>query len=507
MQKEEKNIDSLFRDQLLDFEADVPLYVWDNITEKLDGKKRIKAFYYISGIAASVLMLIAFGAGYFLTKNTQHNQQFAQHTPNKSANEMGSEPISEPTKQPENETNNVIATAQKTEIESMNTSQKQSAKTVDKQNNQLYNTFNHNTTNVKNNTIANNSTNADNELIMLNDAIMQVEYSETNTVANTVKRAKPMHVNYIQPVANFAQLNLLAAQYTKSDDEKKILPLEINENNVANTSKKSGGWSLEGQFSPLYASSEGGASYSQNEYMDNMASINVPADKADYNKNNYAAINSEMNAMPSYSGGFNVQFTSEKRWAVQSGVFYSKRNKAIEDLIVNSYVYNNQNVYYINSALDEVYFNPTAASQFDEMRQSGEIENAVSAGYNQMVYQSGLDLVQSFDYVEIPMIFKFALIDKRFGVNFIGGLSTDILVNNSISIKYDQNSLWEGAQNEAKMFNYSSTLGVGFDYALTSRISLTIEPRMRNLLSANTAKNYNFPSSFACFTGIRFNLR
>lgn len=535
MQNYNKNIDKLFRDKLNDFEADVPSFVWDNITEKLDNKKRIRALYYISGIAASVLILIAFGAGYLLTQNTM-KQPVADNVHQKQQKKM------------EQKTDNsAAATRQKsitTEMLSDNNNENLTeTKTVEnKQSNK--NTI---ATTKEANSEKNENDHTDkniiaqkhnNEPVLLQDAITPTVYSDNTTAEqgvvltkgghklnavnsddNKIKEIEQLHITYLSPkTMQFAKaqiksqtsvLDEFVNNYIDKDLEKQLLPIDAdNSTLIANRNKYNDtGWSFGGGVSPLYATTEGTVAYPQETYMNEMASIGQADMKMAYNQSAANSINTEMNAVNSYSGGLNVQYKSEKRWAVQSGVYYSKRRKAIENLIVNSYVYNYQNIYYAQTALDEVYFDEDAANQFDEMRKTGEIENAVSGGYNQMIYQSDLDLVQSFDYIEIPLILKYALIDKRLDVHLLGGVSTDILVNNNILVVSNSTELWNGAQNNAKMLNYSSTIGVGVEYALTKRLSLTLQPSVRHLLSSNTAKNYNFPSSFACFTGLRFNLR
>ncbi len=58
------NIDKIFRDGMRDSKPEVPGYVWDQIADSLDGKRKKKRTVWY--VAASVAILL--GAGAFLMK-------------------------------------------------------------------------------------------------------------------------------------------------------------------------------------------------------------------------------------------------------------------------------------------------------------------------------------------------------------------------------------------------------------------------------------------------------
>ena len=71
MLTEKRDIDQLFKEKLGEFDQDPPLYVWTNIQNKLDSRKRERRFIFlkIAGIAAAVFL--AFLAGWLTTNPLQ----------------------------------------------------------------------------------------------------------------------------------------------------------------------------------------------------------------------------------------------------------------------------------------------------------------------------------------------------------------------------------------------------------------------------------------------------
>jgi len=73
---EKKNIDRLFQEKFKDFEASPPEFVWDNIREKLEDKKKrrvIPFWFKLSGVAAILIMGLLLGGFYFNAINTDNN--------------------------------------------------------------------------------------------------------------------------------------------------------------------------------------------------------------------------------------------------------------------------------------------------------------------------------------------------------------------------------------------------------------------------------------------------
>ncbi len=73
MADERKNIDNLFRDHLVGHKASAPHGAWERLHADLQPSKRGAVIMYIRLAAASLLLLLAFGTGYFLSEYGSDN--------------------------------------------------------------------------------------------------------------------------------------------------------------------------------------------------------------------------------------------------------------------------------------------------------------------------------------------------------------------------------------------------------------------------------------------------
>ena len=113
---------------------------------------------------------------------------------------------------------------------------------------------------------------------------------------------------------------------------------------------------------------------------------------------------------------------------------------------------------------------------------------------------------QNFSYLELPVVLKFKLIDKTIGINLIGGLSYNLLVNNSVYTTVDGNKYSIGKTEGLNPLTLSSSLGMGMEYNLSSKISLNLEPTFRYYLSpfSDATGSFIHPYSFGIFSGFSY---
>jgi hypothetical protein len=90
---------------------------------------------------------------------------------------------------------------------------------------------------------------------------------------------------------------------------------------------------------------------------------------------------------------------------------------------------------------------------------------------------------QYFDYLEIPLILKYKLIDRKMDFSFSGGMVTNFLFGNSYLIE-DGQSERIGETTEINEINYIGSVGLGIEYPIVTNFAITIEPRFRYYLNA-----------------------
>ncbi len=216
----------------------------------------------------------------------------------------------------------------------------------------------------------------------------------------------------------------------------------------------------------------------------------------------------------SYSGGVAFSYKLNKRVSVQSGLYYSsfgqelsgitsfggfqpydytKSGRNFEVLTTSGLVYtSNADIFLIDSRSDsrlttrytKDYFDPTKANlQY--------IDNS---------------LRQNFSYLELPLIVRYKLIDKTIDFNLVGGLSSNLLVNNSVYAAVDGGKYQVGKTEGLNLVTFSSSLGMGMEYNISNNLSLNLEPTFRYYLNpvSQTMGLRIHPYSFGIFSGISY---
>lgn len=114
-------------------------------------------------------------------------------------------------------------------------------------------------------------------------------------------------------------------------------------------------------------------------------------------------------------------------------------------------------------------------------------------------------MAQQFGYLEIPVELNYALVDKKFGVNLIGGISSLFLVNNSVAVTSGELTTKIGEANNLNTVNFSTNIGFGVSYKFSPKVKLNLEPVFKYQLNtfSNTAGSFQ-PFSAGIYSGLNF---
>jgi hypothetical protein len=115
-------------------------------------------------------------------------------------------------------------------------------------------------------------------------------------------------------------------------------------------------------------------------------------------------------------------------------------------------------------------------------------------------------LYQNFGYIEMPVLLRYKLIDRAVDFNLIGGMSYNLLVNNTVHAMAGNNRYDVGKTAGLNNFLVSSSLGMGMEYTLNDKISLNLEPTFRYYLNpfSNIGSITVNPYSFGIFSGLSY---
>ena len=109
---------------------------------------------------------------------------------------------------------------------------------------------------------------------------------------------------------------------------------------------------------------------------------------------------------------------------------------------------------------------------------------------------------QQMAYLEVPLELNYALLDRKFGVNIIGGVSSLFLTDNSVVLESSGQTTEFGEANNVNSVNFSTNLGLGLNYKFTPRLKFNVEPVFKYQLNtfSNTSGNFN-PYSLGVYSG------
>ncbi len=113
-------------------------------------------------------------------------------------------------------------------------------------------------------------------------------------------------------------------------------------------------------------------------------------------------------------------------------------------------------------------------------------------------------LNQRLGFFEIPVEIEYVIIDKKIGLNIIGGGSTLFLDENMISLNSADFSTNIGEANNINSMSFSTNIGVGVDYKISPQFQLNLEPILKYQLNTfNNAQDVN-SYYFGIYSGFSF---
>jgi len=256
------------------------------------------------------------------------------------------------------------------------------------------------------------------------------------------------------------------------------------------------GWSIGAKFSPLYTSRN--------------VTMSMPGNfKEMYNNVEEGII--------AFSGGFNFKYKPADRISIHMGLFYSRMGQKITDLVAYDVppeiasklpVKPDGNKITLNSSFGPVVVPKT--SLYVEDITVARVENTYSSDYFDPV-KLGLEgfdteITQSFEYIEIPLLLSYKVVDRVIDFHLLGGVSTNLLVGNNVFAEFDGQRINLGETDDIYRFNYSSVVGFGIEYGFSDQLSFSIEPTFKyylNSFSSGTRLHVH-PFSIGLFSGVSY---
>ena len=506
---EKKHIDRLFQEKFKDFEVAPNDAVWNRINENLPNKKKkrriIPIWWQIGGVAATIALLITIGVSIFnsnssSTVNPVIVDTEEKHPTNNIENDDTSSEYKTNTLNPsENSQNLQLVTTNKTEDDSENTS---SLNSEAKENSSSHALTKNPSTKTK--AVANQNKNSKTKQpkALLNNRFNKrsaIVSTENNTKKETSEDKSSLNKTEIQSAINksIEENNTAVAENTKTSDnnsvtnttekasellnneesEKASLLDAVAENSEDIDEKENDDeqnrWSITPNVAPVYFSSLGQGSTIHSQFNENSK-------------------NSEINMSYGISGSYAIN----NRLKIRVGVNRVNLNYATENVIAFNDA-NTQargglsqgNITFKNDTISMVSLetlNRFSSPEAFNTKISGEID-------------------QRFGFIEVPLELEYRLIDKKLGLNVIGGFSTFILSQNEIYADIDGNSTLIGKASNINTTSFSANFGLGLDYSLSKQWQINLEPQFKYQINTFTNTFGDFrPFIIGIYTGLKF---
>ena len=474
MIKDKRNIDVLFEEGLKRFKEKPPAYAWDKLDKGLDRIKFKKSMVYLRWMAASVLIILAFGAGYYYAIYNLNTPEIADDSNLSNSDSQNTELTNSQTIQ---DTKDNFTEISVTEQPETNNSQTENTN-LPSLNNEILAT-NYNSSNINNEFIdSENLIDVISKQDKSTDEIRHMQKIGMDNIPVNQQSISTLQANKQIPVANteIAVTEPTMSPYYYPED----YGLKPNKKELETT------WALGAQFAPVISYRDISISY------ENQQGNIINDDESQFN-------NAE-DALLSYAGGIDFNYHVSKRWSIQSGLYFSRIGQVNNDALNFKQGNNQYLLYSINTSTGNISI--TFEKVPDDVRKIDSSKDTLES-----VDIGNVKIIQNFDLFEIPVMVKYKVLNKRFGINLSGGLSPAYVIKNNTYLEVESNKHDIGSSDNLNPMIVNTVFALGFNYGITQKLSINFEPTFKYSLSPinkNSQFDYH-PYYFSWYTGIRYN--
>lgn len=222
------------------------------------------------------------------------------------------------------------------------------------------------------------------------------------------------------------------------------------------------------------------------------------------NSNGDSPISTSLSGSPiegnnTFSYGVKINYAINSKWTIQTGIHLQKMRFTTKNIALVSssseMIFNN-----INS-------NSTNINSNNFLFVGGDQVNSLDAqNLGASLISNNAILNQSFNYLELPIEVTYRIISgKKLNTHIIGGFSSLFLSENRIDVESENFSQVLGEASNLNSINFSGNFGFSFDYTLTKKWILNINPMMKIHLNTFSENSNNFnPFFLGIYSGIKY---
>ncbi|WP_299547973.1 hypothetical protein [Seonamhaeicola sp.] len=491
---EKKHIDRLFQESFKDFEATPSDAVWKNIEANLKKKKKrrvIPIWWRYAGVAALLLLLLTIGVIYFSDNDNTTPIEVVDETMNpndpeaKTQNDLndentvvsssGDEGVTPENVENTNTPSDNTVSQKETSIAETSGGKDKNESRVDKTSKTNLNKTQGNNAIAKNTEDINSTKEAQNNV--KNNAVAHVnsEEDKNDLLQNQSTNTNPVADTYETDQTKNELTDNKKETVAENKKEEKSLTIEeaLEEHNeLLEESKKTSRWAIAPNAAPVYFNTLGQGSSIDPQFNGNSKSGEV-----------------------NMSYGISASYAVSDKISIRSGINRVNLGYNTNDVVI----FQTAGVG-VQSSLRNV--REGAGSNIA----SDNISIASESNFNDvpLVFNStNTTLNQTFGYIEVPLEVQYALSDKKLGVNVIGGFSSFFLNSNKIFSEAENGPrTFLGEASNLNKVSYSANFGLGFNYNISEKLDLNLEPMFKYQINTfnNTSGNFQ-PFMIGVYTG------
>jgi hypothetical protein len=217
-------------------------------------------------------------------------------------------------------------------------------------------------------------------------------------------------------------------------------------------------------------------------------------------------------ARPSYTTGITFGYKISDRLTINSGIGLASIGQTITGVDVFAglsgfYSAKSDYIYSVETSSGPILAGNTDLYLADSKNRVGSLipSNMADPSKYQLT-QVGSDIHQVFRYLELPVLLRYKVIDRRIGLNLAGGLAYGFLVDNFAYTRYGSEMIPVGHTEGVNLHSFSSQLGLGMEYNISSKMSFNFEPVVKYYVTpiSDLAGSLYKPYAFGFYSGFFF---
>lgn len=230
------------------------------------------------------------------------------------------------------------------------------------------------------------------------------------------------------------------------------------------------------------------------------------------NNQRMAELISGERSRPAYSTGVTVGYKISDRLTIQSGIGMASIGQTISDVNVYAglsdfYAVKSSYLYSVETASGTILAGNTDLYLTDSRDRVGTLVQGNMADPSKYeLTQVGSEIQQVFRYLEMPVVLRYKLIDRKLGLNLSGGVAYGLLVDNAAYTGEGSGLIRVGHTEGINLHNISSQLGLGMEYDLSRKITFNLEPVFRYYMTplSDISGSLYKPYSVGFWSGFSF---